>query len=115
MKRKYIIPVFLLIAAISFSTSCKKEDTGDGTIPEIVILGLNPQYWALDMPYTDAGAVAYDVTSAGDTVDITNKIVVNNNVDISSVGDYEVIYNVTDDSGEEAVPQIRAVKVVIGK
>ena len=115
MKRKFIIPIFLVITAISFSSSCEKEDPGDGTVPEIIVLGLNPLYWALDVPYVDAGATAYDITVQGDTVDLTNNIVVSINVDVSAIGDYDVRYNVTDESGETAEEKIRAVKVVIGK
>ncbi len=115
MKKKFIIPIFLVIAAISFSSSCEKEDPGDGTVPEIKVLGLNPLYWALDIPYTDAGAMAYDITPQGDTVDLTSNIVVDINVDVSAIGDYDVRYNVTDESGEAAEEKVRVVKVVIGK
>ena len=115
MKKKFIIPVFLLIAAISFSSSCEKEEPGDGTVPEIVVLGLNPMYWALDLPYVDAGAMAYDITPEGDTVDLTSSIIVNINIDVSATGDYDVRYNVTDESGEAAEEKVRIVKVVLGK
>lgn len=115
MKSKFIIPIFLLIAAISFSSSCKKDDPGDGTVSEIVMLGFNPMNWALDIPYVDAGAIAYDVTPDGDTVDLTNKIVVINNVDVYTLGDYDVKYNVTDESGVAAEEKVRVVKVVLSK
>ena len=95
MKNKYLISFFLLI--VTFSSSCKKEDSGDGTVPEIILLGTNPLYWALDLPYVDAGAIAYDITPSGDTVDLTNSIVTTNNIDISTLGDYDVKYNVVDD------------------
>ncbi len=95
--------------------SCKKSETGDGTIPEIVILGLNPIYWAKDIPYEDAGAIAYDVTVEGDTVDISNSIIVTNNVDVTVLGKYTVSYNVQDDSGMSAEEKVRNVEVVIGK
>jgi hypothetical protein len=115
MKNKYIISFFLLIATLSFSSSCKKEDVGDGTVPEIEVLGINPLYWALDIPYNDAGAIAFDITPAGDTVDITSRIVTINNVNAGATGDYNVTYNVTDDSGVAAAEKVRIVKVVIGK
>lgn len=115
MKRKYVVPMFLIIAAISFASSCKKEDPGDGTVPEIVVLGSNPQYWAIDVPYNDDGATAYDITPEGDTVDLTNEIVVTDNIDVSIKGYYEVKYNVTDESGVDAVEKVRDVKVVDGK
>ncbi len=114
MKIKYIISLFLLVLTMSFSSSCKKEDIGDGKVPEIVVLGINPLYWALDIPYVDAGAIAYDVVD-GDTLDLTSNIVVTNNINVSAVGDYTVKYNVTDKSGLSAEQKVRNVKVVVGK
>lgn len=113
---KYII-VFTVIAAslILSISSCKKSDTGDGTVPEIVVLGYNPLSWALDFPYEDPGATAYDVTTAGDTVDITSLIVVTSDVDVSVLGEYQVKYNVQDESGVSAEEKVRIVKVVQGK
>lgn len=115
MNRKLIIPVLLLFAAILMWSSCKKEDPGDGKAPEIVVHGLNPLYWAVDIPYVDLGAIAYDITNEGDTLDITNEISVEDNVDVSAIGDYSVKYNVTDDSGLAAEEKVRVVKVVLGK
>ncbi len=97
------------------SSSCKKEDSGDGKAPEIVVLGLNPIYWAVDIPYIDPGAIAYDITNEGDTLDLTNEIGVEDNVDVSLVGDYSVKYNVVDASGLAAEEKVRVVKVVLGK
>ncbi len=115
MKNKHIISSFLLIITVIFSVGCNKEEVGDGTVPEIVILGLNPTYWALDIPYVDAGAVAFDVTTEGDTVDITDKIVVTDNVNVNEIGNYDVLYNVTDKSGVSAEVKTRDVNVVLGK
>ncbi len=114
MKNKYIISLFLLVLTLSFSSSCKKEDIGDGKVPEIVVLGINPLYWALDYPYVDAGAIAYDVVD-GDTIDLTGNIVVTSSVNVSAIGDYTVKYNVTDGSGLSAAEKVRNVKVVVGK
>ncbi len=97
------------------SSSCQKEDPGDGKAPEIVVLGLNPIYWAVDVPYIDLGAIAYDITNEGDTLDLTNNISVEDNVNISEIGDYSVKYNVTDASGLAAEEKVRIVKVVLGK
>ncbi len=115
MKRYYFTMFALIIAAFMLSSSCKKANTGDGTAPEIIILGLNPLYWAAEVPYVDAGAEAFDIQSNGDTVDITSKIVVTNDVDVNVVGNYSVKYNVTDDSGLAAKEKVRKVTVVIGK
>jgi hypothetical protein len=115
MNRTCIFSILLVGVFLTLSSSCKKDKTGDGTVPVIMVLGQNPINWALDLPYVDAGAVAYDITPAGDTVDITNKISTSNNVNIAAIGDYEVKYNVTDDSGLSAVEKVRVVKVVFGK
>ncbi len=96
-------------------SSCKKEETGDGIKPEIILLGLNPSNWGKDVPYVDPGAIAFDVTTAGDTVDITNSIFVKNTIDVSTIGKYEVVYNVRDASGLSADEKIRIVNVVDGK
>lgn len=115
MNRTYILSIILVSVFLTLSSSCKKDNSGDGTVPVIMVLGVNPINWALDFPYVDAGAVAYDITPAGDTVDITDKISTTNNVNVAATGDYEVKYNVTDDSGLAAIEKIRVVKVVVGK
>ena len=116
MKKIFLISTILIILSILVITSCKKEESsGDGIVPVIVVLGLNPMYWAQDIPYIDMGATAYDISAAGDTVDLTNSIIVQNNVDVVIVGDYTVTYNVKDESGESAEEKVRSVEVVIGK
>ncbi len=115
MKQLLFIAFGLLLGITLILGSCSKTDTGDGTVPEIVILGLNPLYWAKDLPYEDEGAIAFDVTPEGDTVDITSSIVVTNNIDVTAIGDYIVNYNVKDASGMSAEEKVRKVKVVIGK
>jgi hypothetical protein len=57
--------------------------------------------------YKDAGAVATDNVDG----DITDKIVVVNTVDSSTIGDYNVTYSAKDSAGNEA-KEIRVVKVV---
>lgn len=113
---KPIIIVLIIAAMLSaFLPSCKKDNSGDGIPPQIVILGLNPLYWAKDVPYEDSGAIAYDISSTGDTIDITQNIVVQNNVDVSAEGEYSVKYNVKDESGMSADEKVRKVVIVIGK
>jgi surface protein with Ig-like domain len=115
MKRTINLIALALLFSIVFISSCKKDDTGDGTTPEIIIIGFNPVNTALDNPYIDSGATAFDITPAGDTVDLTASIVIENNVDVSTEGDYTVVYNVKDESGVAAEEKVRKVKVVIGK
>lgn len=57
--------------------------------------------------FDDPGAVAVDVPDG----DISGAIVVTGAVDTSTPGVYELTYNVTDSSGNEAIPAIRTVTV----
>ncbi|MBT3454235.1 MAG: DUF5011 domain-containing protein [Lentimicrobiaceae bacterium] len=107
----FILSITLMMAFLS----CKKDNSGDGNSPELFLLGANPLNWAKDIPYEDPGAIAYDVTEYGDTLDLTASIVIGGNVDVSSAGDYSVTYNVTDASGLSADEKVRKVIVVIGK
>lgn len=112
--KKNALLVLLLCFFISFTCSCNKNN-GDTNKPFIVVLGLNPVFTALGEPYNDAGAEAWDVTETVDTVDISNRLVVNNNVNINAEGDYDVKYNVSDEAGNNADEKVRTVRVVIGK
>ena len=67
----------------------------DKTAPVISLNGDRFNYVFLNEGYTDNGAVANDNCEG----DISNKIVVSNKVNTSSVGSYEVIYTVSDGSG----------------
>ena len=113
--KKLIIPIIILLFALSLSISCKKDDNGDKTKPYIIVNPPNPQYWALDLPYEDAGAEAWDITEAGDTTNITNRIQTTDNVNVSVAGDYQVSYNVSDEAGNNADQKTRDVKVVLTK
>ena len=108
--------LLLAIAIVTlFSLSCKKTDDGDTAKPFIELLGYDPVYTAVGLPYVDAGAIAWDITIDGDTIEITDRLVTTDNVNINIAGNYEVIYNVSDESGNTADERKRAVKVVIGK
>lgn len=107
------ISSLLLFVALIFS-ACKKEE-GDQNPPFIIMNPPNPQVWAQYLPYVDPGAEAFDITEAGDTVDITSRLNTSNNVDVSISGEYQVRYNVSDEAGNNAEEQVRTVKVVITK
>jgi hypothetical protein len=113
--RNQAIPIVFLMFALSLSMACSKNENGDKNAPYIVVNPPNPQYWALDNPYQDAGAEAFDITQAGDTVNITDRLQTTNNVNVKDTGEYEVLYNVTDEAGNAAEPQTRVVKVVLTK
>ncbi|RLD46269.1 MAG: hypothetical protein DRI88_07800 [Bacteroidetes bacterium] len=110
---KYLL--LTLMAVTLLISACKKDDNADKAKPFIEVLGYDPVYTALGLPYIDAGALAWDVTATGDTVDITSRLVTQNNVDTQVAGTYEVTYNVTDEAGNAADERKRQVKVVIGK
>jgi hypothetical protein len=110
---KYFLLAFM---AISFVISgCNKDEDGDTTKPFIELLGYDPVYTPVGLPYVDAGAIAWDVTMEGDTLDITDRMVTTDNVNVNLAGNYEVTYNVTDEEGNAADERKRSIKVVIGK
>lgn len=79
----------------------------DTTPPVITILGDNPATVECGTTYTDAGATAVDDRDG----DITDLIVVTNNVNSSVPGDYTVAYDVCDAAGNCAHEE-RVVHVV---
>ena len=110
-------PKLLVIVLISLTlgfVSCKKENN-DKTKPWIELKGFNPVYTELNKPYEDAGAVVKDINAVGDTLDISGKLVVTDNINIQVVGKYEVKYNANDDAGNSADEVTRTVYVQIFK
>jgi hypothetical protein len=112
--KKYLLPLLIIVFIISLTYACKKAN-GDTNKPFIVLYGPNPAYAPQGVEYIDAGAIAWDVTESGDTVDISNRLEVNNNVNVDITGEYEVKYNVSDEAGNWADEKIRIVKVLITK
>ena len=112
MKSKLLI--FVLLSLIVGFVSCKKENN-DKTKPWIELKGYNPVYTELNKPYEDAGAVVKDINATGDTVDISNNLVVTDNINTGVVGKYEVKYNANDDAGNSADEVTRTVYVQIFK
>ena len=110
MKNLFVFVLFLTF----FGIGCgKNEGPADNNKPFIVVLGSNPLYWEKDKPYEDPGAEAYDITAAGDTVDITSRLQTSGTVDVNTTGKYEIHYNVSDESGNKADEQVRTVYVQI--
>jgi len=111
--KKILVIFILMMAVLAVLPGCKKN--GDTNKPFIVVLGSNPLTWQINVPYVDPGAEAYDVTEAGDTVDISSRLQVNNNVDIKVAGDYTVDFNVSDEAGNQADTKTRNVVVILTK
>lgn len=112
--KRYSIPLLILVFILMLGNACKKS-SGDTNKPFIVMLGSNPVYTPLGEDYIDAGAEAWDVTAEGDTVSIPERLEVNSNVNVDKEGEYEVKYNLSDESGNWADEKIRTVKVLITK
>jgi hypothetical protein len=88
--------------------SCKDKDT---TAPVITLDGYNPSYTPLDSSYTEPGYSAIDDVDG----DITDQVMVSGSVDTQTEGTYYLYYDVKDAAGNNAIQQIRTVKVAIIK
>lgn len=67
----------------------------DDNLPTITLNGSSVQYVKVGTPYQEQGAKASDLCEG----DITSKIEIKQEVDTSKAGTYEVVYQVTDASG----------------
>lgn len=110
---KFLLILFLALTFLS--SGCKKDDNGDNEKPFIEMLGYASINHSLGMPYSDAGAIAWDITIEADTIDITDRMVIDNKVNVNTAGTYYVTYNVSDEAGNTADERKRTVHVVIGK
>lgn len=83
--------------------------TIDNTKPVITLIGDNPQIIEFGNTYNELGANASDNIDG----DISSEITIDSsNVDVSTLGEYIVKYNVTDEAGNVADEVIRTVKVI---
>ncbi|MFL0796751.1 MAG: DUF5011 domain-containing protein [Cellvibrionaceae bacterium] len=97
---------FALTLAIFEATTTSGEPTN--TAPVISLLGDNPMTVNLDLSFADPGATAMDSEDG----DISTAIVTSGSVDTSSVGSYQLTYDVTDSGGLSAETIIRTVNVI---
>ncbi|NQT83629.1 DUF5011 domain-containing protein [bacterium] len=84
------------------------EEPTDTTPPEITLSGENPLTLEAGTPYDEPGYTATDDVDE----DITANVVVTGTVDHTTVGTYELRYNVSDSSGNPAEERLRTVNVV---
>ncbi|MFT4763278.1 MAG: hypothetical protein ACI9OH_000364, partial [Oleispira sp.] len=96
-------------AAGNMNNEISIEISFDQTAPVITVNGDSIVYSIQGEQYNDSGATATDAIDA----DIANKLVTINSVDINTIADYSVTYDVTDAAGNAAVQKIRTVKVVV--
>ncbi len=81
--------------------------TADTTAPVITLNGSADMTVAQGSTFTDPGATASDDVDG----DISSQIVVTGSVDTSTVGDYVLRYNVSDNAGNAAQEKARTVHV----
>ena len=81
----------------------------DKTKPVLTLLGDSAVYHEVHTAYADAGAIASDNYADDET--ITGWITVNNQVDITKLGTYAIVYNVQDQAGNAATEITRTVHV----
>lgn len=76
----------------------------DSTAPEITLIGGDVIFVEINESFTDPGATAFDQEDG----DLSANIDIISNVDTSSLGNYEVLYSVTDSDGqtEEAAREV---------
>lgn len=70
----------------------------DQTNPEIMLNNNPDMLIYVDDKFEDPGVIAIDNYDG----DITDKVVIENNLDVSKIGNYKIIYTVTDSSGNSA-------------
>lgn len=112
MKHWYLQTLFAFLLLVTWS--CNEEDK-DTTKPWIILKGPSTVYTPLNEPYIDSGAYAYDLGKYGDTLDISDRLQVTDNVNTSEIGKYWVKYNVEDEAGNKADEVTRTVYVQIFK
>lgn len=84
----------------------RKVIISDLTGPEIILNGDKELSVTIDTKYEEPGYEAIDKLDGN----LTNNVKVNNNVDVTKLGDYEVIYEVMDKAGNIG-KELRKVKV----
>lgn len=76
--------------------------------PVITLIGAKTVYVEIGAPYIEAGAEAFDTVDG----DMTSQIVITNNIDLNTPGNYYVKYNVIDAFENEADEVVREVVVM---
>lgn len=101
--------IYTATDAAGNSSSLSRTVNVVDTIPPVITLtGASSIDHIINFPYNDEGATANDNYDG----DITNNIVVVNNVDVNTPGSYTVTYNVSDSSGNAATEVTRTVNVL---
>ena len=73
----------------------------DSIVPTITLNGNNKTIVKINTEYNELGATAFDNVDG----EISDKIEIINNVDTSKIGDYKIIYKVTDKAGNSTIQE----------
>lgn len=112
-KQAFLLFVF---SVLLLASACKEDEKTESNKPFIVLKGSTPLYWSQGVsPYIDPGAEAWDITAENDTVNISDRMIFSDNVNVDELGEYSAVYNVSDEAGNQADEKTRVVKIVITK
>jgi hypothetical protein len=104
MKAIHLLRILIFGIVALIVSMCKEVDD---IPPVITLIGPDSVLHILNEPYVDQGAKALDETEG----DITSKLFVKVNVNENKAGDYLVNFRAVDESGNEAMPVDRFVRV----
>lgn len=76
--------------------------------PVIQLKGKDTVVQEIPLPYSDAGATAFDSIEGN----LTQFIDASGYVNVSQIGNYTITYNVVDKAGNAAIPVIRHIKII---
>ncbi|VVB83069.1 Uncharacterised protein [uncultured archaeon] len=80
----------------------------DNVAPTLTLKGANPQFVIQGNSYIELGASATDNVDG----DLSSKVTISGSVNTNVAGDYNMIYNVKDAAGNNAVTKTRVVRVL---
>ncbi len=101
LKKLGVVLVFVI--SLFATTACKRDNES----PVIRLKGPDSMITAFGQPFPDPGVIAFDDKD----FDISDQVVVDGNLNLNYLGDYQVRYTVTDKSGKQAIAY-RNVRVV---
>lgn len=93
------------------SNASRTVEVVDTTGPEITLIGKAMPSLAIDSSWVDPGAAAFDLVEG----DLSRGVEVSGSVDVSEVGFYDIIYSVSDSSGNESKKKRTVVVVEQGE
>src|SRR5699024_9540375 len=96
-----------IVNVVEAESNGEEHEQEDTVAPVIYLNGDNPMELEVGSTYDEPGATAEDDVDG----DVSDAIEVSGDVDTSTVGEYEVVYTVSDESGNEAT-ETRIVNVI---